>query len=201
MRRLWVVSSIQSQHIFPCDTAKLIGYDIPEEIQNKILQKICWIILLYFLENLSIQNNLYVYITLSKVSKLGFFFWSTFSRIRTEQETLYLSVFSANTGKYRSEKALYLDTFHAVHEQTTPNIRFSIEDQKIGSLPILDIKTGKIWNKCVRKRKIQCCVYTSFTRFIPLEHKFGFCTAFFIGDFAQVSISDFFKTSNGTWKT
>ena len=154
MRRLWVVSSIQSQHIFPCDTAKLIGYDIPEEIQNKILQKICWIILLYFLENLSIQNNLYVYITLSKVSKLGFFFWSTFSRIRTEQETLYLSVFSANTGKYRSEKTLYLDTFHAVHEQTTLNIRFSIEDQKIGSLPILDIKTGKIWNKCVRKRKI-----------------------------------------------
>ena len=201
MRRLWVVSSIQSQHIFPCDTAKLIGYDIPEEIQNKILQKICWIILLYFLENLSIQNNLYVYITLSKVSKLGFFFWSTFSRIRTEQETLYLSVFSANTGKYRSEKTLYLDTFHAVHEQTTPNIRFSIEDQKIGSLPILDIKTGKIWNKCVRKRIIQCCVYTSFTRFIPLEHKFGFCTAFFIGDFAQFSISDFFKTSNGTWKT
>ena len=201
MRRLWVVSSIQSQHIFLCDTAKLIGYDIPEEIQNKILQKICWIILLYFLENLSIQNNLYVYITLSKVSKLGFFFWSTFSRIRTEQETLYLSVFSANTGKYRSEKTLYLDTFHAVHEQTTLNIRFSIEDQKIGSLPILDIKTGKIWNKCVRKRKIQCCVYTSFTRFIPLEHKFGFCTAFFIGDFAQFSISDFFKTSNGTWKT
>ena len=73
MRRLWVVSSIQSQHIFPCDTAKLIGYDIPEEIQNKILQKICWMILLYFLEYLSIQNNLHVYITLSKVSKLGFF--------------------------------------------------------------------------------------------------------------------------------
>ena len=134
-------------------------------------------ILLYFLENLSIQNNLHVYITLSKVFKLGFFFWSIFSRIRTEQETLYLSVFIPNTGKYRSEKTLYLDTFYAVYEQTTPNIRFSIEDQKIGSLPILDIKTGKICQKCVRKRKIQSCVYTSFTRFIPLEHKIGFCTS------------------------
>ena len=48
------------------------------------------------------------------------FFWSAFSRIRTEYgeilrtDTPYLFVFSPNAGKYKTEKTPYLDTFHAV---------------------------------------------------------------------------------------
>ena len=42
------------------------------------------------------------------------FFWSIFSRIRTEYG--YLSVFGPNEGKCGPEKAPYLDTFHAVIE-------------------------------------------------------------------------------------
>ena len=43
------------------------------------------------------------------------FFWSVVSCIQTEYgKTEYLSVFSPNTGKYRTEKTPYLDTFHAV---------------------------------------------------------------------------------------
>ena len=56
-----------------------------------------------------------------KSVQIGSFFWSVFSRIRTEYEeisegenTEYLSVFSPNAGKYGTEKAPYLDTFHAV---------------------------------------------------------------------------------------
>ena len=46
------------------------------------------------------------------------FFWSVFSRIRTEYgEILYISsVFSPNAGKYEPEKTPYLDTFHAVYQ-------------------------------------------------------------------------------------
>ena len=51
-------------------------------------------------------------ITAWKVSKYGVFFWSVFSRIRTDMP--YLSVFSPNAGKYEPEKTPYLDTFHAV---------------------------------------------------------------------------------------
>ena len=44
------------------------------------------------------------------------FFWSVFSRIRTDRksDTEYLSVFSSNAGKYGPGKTPYLDTFHAV---------------------------------------------------------------------------------------
>ena len=46
------------------------------------------------------------------------FFWSVFSRIRTEYgeilHTPFLSVFSPNAEKYGPEKTAYLDTFHAV---------------------------------------------------------------------------------------
>ena len=45
------------------------------------------------------------------------FFWSVFSRIRTEYGVFsgpYLSVFSPNVGKYRPEKTGYLGTFDAV---------------------------------------------------------------------------------------
>ena len=40
------------------------------------------------------------------------FFWSVFTRIRTEYGEIH--VFSPNTGKYRPEKPPYLDTFDAV---------------------------------------------------------------------------------------
>ena len=46
-----------------------------------------------------------------KVSKYGVFFWSVFSRIRTEYGEI---VFSPNAGKYGPEKTPYLDTFHTV---------------------------------------------------------------------------------------
>ena len=51
------------------------------------------------------------------------FFWSAFSRIRTENGEIrsissysvrYLSIFSPNAGKYGPEKTPYLDIFHAV---------------------------------------------------------------------------------------
>ena len=43
------------------------------------------------------------------------YFWSAFSRIRTEYgEISYFSLFSPNAGKYGPEITLYLDTFHAV---------------------------------------------------------------------------------------
>ena len=47
------------------------------------------------------------------------FFWSVFSRIRTEYREIrsiyeHLSVFSLNARKYGAEKTSYLDTFHAV---------------------------------------------------------------------------------------
>ena len=41
------------------------------------------------------------------------YFWSVFCRLRTD--TKYLSVFSANAGKYGPEISPYLDTFHAVY--------------------------------------------------------------------------------------
>ena len=43
------------------------------------------------------------------------FFWSVFSRIRTEYGDL---LFSPNAGKYGPEKTPYLDTFHAVYPST-----------------------------------------------------------------------------------
>ena len=45
------------------------------------------------------------------------FFWSLFSRIRTEYEkcSVSLSVFSPNAGKYGPEKTPYLDSFHTVN--------------------------------------------------------------------------------------
>ena len=43
------------------------------------------------------------------------FYLSIFSCIRTAYgDLLQISVFSLNTAKYRPEKTLYLDTFHAV---------------------------------------------------------------------------------------
>ena len=47
------------------------------------------------------------------------FFWSVFSRIRTEYREIlrispYISVFSPNAAKYGPEKTPYLDTFHTV---------------------------------------------------------------------------------------
>ena len=42
------------------------------------------------------------------------FFWSIFSRIRTEYG--YLFVFGPNARKWGPEKAPHLDTFHAVIE-------------------------------------------------------------------------------------
>ena len=45
------------------------------------------------------------------------FFWSIFSRIRTEYGEILISpysVFSSNAGKHGPEKTTYLDTFHAV---------------------------------------------------------------------------------------
>ena len=119
-----------------------------------------------------------------KSVQIRIFFWSIFSRIRTEykpekipyldgvfssayfavfglnrRDTLYLSVFSPNTGKYEPEKTPYLDTLHAVYEQTTPNIRFTIEEQKIGSLPILDIKMENLVPMCKEKKILVLCVY------------------------------------------
>ena len=49
------------------------------------------------------------------------FFWSVFSRIRTDRksDTEYLSVFSSNAGKYGPGKTPYLDTFHAVNNNHT----------------------------------------------------------------------------------
>ena len=45
------------------------------------------------------------------------FFWSLFSRIRTEygKNAPYLSVFSPNAGKYGPEKTPYLDSFHTAN--------------------------------------------------------------------------------------
>ena len=45
------------------------------------------------------------------------FFWSIFSRIRTEYDAEYLTVFSPNAGKHGPEKTSYLDTCHAVSHQ------------------------------------------------------------------------------------
>ena len=51
-----------------------------------------------------------------KSGQIRSFFWSVFSRIRTEYgEILYLSVFIPNAGKHGPEKTPYLDTFHAVN--------------------------------------------------------------------------------------
>ena len=61
--------------------------------------------------------NLFVIINTSKCTKIvqiSRYFWSVFSRIRTE----YGSVFSQNAGKYGPEITLYLDTFHAVSKLT-----------------------------------------------------------------------------------
>ena len=48
-----------------------------------------------------------------KCVQIRSFFWSVFSRIRTEYRE-YLSVSSPNAGKYGLEKTPDLDTFHAV---------------------------------------------------------------------------------------
>ena len=52
-----------------------------------------------------------------KTVQIRSFFWSIFSRIRTEYGTEYLTVFSPNAGKYGPEKTSYLDTCHAVSHQ------------------------------------------------------------------------------------
>ena len=61
--------------------------------------------------------NLFVIINTSKCTKIvqiSSYFWSVFSRIRTE----YGSVFSQNAAKYGPEITTYLDTFHAVSKLT-----------------------------------------------------------------------------------
>ena len=50
-----------------------------------------------------------------KSVKIRSFFWSVFSRIRTEYGEIRSNhVFSSNAGKYGAEKTPYMDTFHAV---------------------------------------------------------------------------------------
>ena len=57
------------------------------------------------------KNNHFV-----KSVQIQSYFWSVFSRIRTEYgDTKYLSVFSPNAGKYGPEITPYLDTFQAVN--------------------------------------------------------------------------------------
>ena len=48
----------------------------------------------------------------AKIVQIRSYFWSVFSRIRTEYGEI--SVFSQNAGKYEPEKTPSLDTFHAV---------------------------------------------------------------------------------------
>ena len=63
----------------------------------------------------NMTESIQIYKHCVKSVQIRSFYWSVFSRIRTEYgETEYLSVFSSNTGKYGPEKTPYLDTFHAV---------------------------------------------------------------------------------------
>ena len=56
-----------------------------------------------------------VLITAWKMCKHGVFSGPYFPAFGLGLNTEYLSVFSANAGKYRPEKTPYLGTFHAVH--------------------------------------------------------------------------------------
>ena len=66
------------------------------------------------------------------------FFWTVFSRIRTEYgDPLYLCVFSPNVGKDRSKKTPYLDTFHAVN--------FFKNSPQHSLLFIMNYQFSKLW--------------------------------------------------------
>ena len=61
------------------------------------------------------------------------FFWSVFSRIRSEYGEIrsYLSIFSPNAGKSGPEKTPYLDTFHALYFGELAFVAVVIFDKKI----------------------------------------------------------------------
>ena len=59
------------------------------------------------------KNTFSVLIAAWKMCKYGVFSGPYFPAFGLN--TVYLSVFSPNAGKYRPEKIPYLDTFHAVH--------------------------------------------------------------------------------------
>ena len=63
------------------------------------------------------------------------FFWSVFSRIRTEYGAIsYLSVFCPNTGKCRPERTTHLDTFREVIK----NFRIGYPSTHLSHVPIYD---------------------------------------------------------------
>ena len=63
------------------------------------------------------------------------FFWSVFSRIRTEYGAIsYLSVFSPNTGKCRPERTTHLATFREVMK----NFRIGYPSTHLSHVPIYD---------------------------------------------------------------
>ena len=78
--------------------------------------------------------------------------------------------------KHTQQFAEYMNKQHS-------NIRFSVEAEKNGALPFLDIniqrENGKFVSSVYRKETFSG-VYTSFTSFIPLDFKFsfGFCQSF-----------------------
>ena len=52
-----------------------------------------------------------------------------------------MRILSPNTGKYRPEKTLYLDTFHAVRKSNLFKITKNIQNDVIGEVYLLYIAT------------------------------------------------------------
>ena len=59
----------------------------------------------------------------------------------SKYEVFLVRILSPNTGKYRPEKTLYLDTFHAVIKSNLFKITINIQNDVIGEVYLLYIAT------------------------------------------------------------
>ena len=80
------------------------------------------------------------------------FFWSVFSRIRTEYGEMlriivYVFVFSPDAEKYGPEKSPYLDTFRAVH------VSYDIHTSTVGYAMKYKFKLIQ-WKNLIQSKKI-----------------------------------------------
>ena len=102
---------------------KYLNPDLSKQLHEAIFSKMCTNEdhpPIYF-------NNIPVTHTAWKMSIFGVFVVRIFQNSGwIRRDTEYLSVFSPNTGKYKSVKTLYLDTLHAVLRKNNQSFAFSL---------------------------------------------------------------------------
>ena len=85
-----------------------------QKLNKRLSENVVWIATVKYIHCVkSVQIR--SFFLLEKCPNMEFFLVRIFPHLDwTRKDTVYLSVFSPNTGKYRPEKSPYLDTFQAV---------------------------------------------------------------------------------------